>query len=179
MKHLIRYNEDLENPITDIMESELFSDFFYTCLDVIGIESAEKNIGFMWISKSIGINNWRYDKADFYNSIYSKSAESFSRSVGILGVLGDGTEYSNNGIRMCFCANFKIPVNTTLSLFLERTNRMKGLESLLERMDYYEKIEIRQHYENSSILRLYATISAEETIKIGNKVKMRLPSLRV
>jgi len=176
MKHLKKYNEDSENPITDIMEVDIFSDFYYTVLDVIEeMDSTEKNIGFMWITTDIGINNWRYDESDFYNSIYSKSTENFSKSV-----LGSGSgNYSDGGVRMCFCANFKFPVNTKLSKFLSNTKKMQDLEVLLERMgSSFEKVELRTHYENTNLLRLYAVLSAEETVKIGNKVEMKLPSLR-
>jgi hypothetical protein len=184
MKHLKKYNEDSENPITDIMEVDLFSDFHYTVLDVIEeMGSTGENIGFMWIATDIGINNWRYDKPDFYNSIYSKSTEDFSKSV-----LGSGSVqnthwiknniYSDGNIRMCFCANFKFPVNTKLSKFLSNTKKMQDLEVLLDRLgSSFESIELAQHYSNTRLLRLYAVLSAEETIKIGNKVEMKLPSL--
>ena len=175
MKHLKKYNEDLENPITDIMEVDLFSDFYYTVLDVIEeMGSTGENIGFLWITKDIGINNWRYDKSDFYDSIYKKSTENFNKSV--LG--SEGGDYSDGKIRMCFCANFKFPVNTELSNFLSNTKKMQDLEVLLDRLgSSFESIELAQHYSNTRLLRLYAVLSAEETIKIGNKVEMKLPSL--
>ena len=176
MKHLKKYNEDLENPITDIMKVDLFSDFHYTVLDVIEeMGSSGENIGFMWITKSIGINNWRYDESDFYDSIYKKSTENFNKSV--LG--SEGGDYSDGDIRMCFCANFKFPVNTELSNFLSNTKKMQDLQVLLDRLgSSFESIELAQHYSNTRLLRLYAVLSAEETIKIGNKVEMKLPSLR-
>ena len=175
MKHLKKYNEDLENPITDIMEVDLFSDFHYTVLDVIEeMGSSGENIGFMWITKSIGINNWRYDKSDFYDSIYKKSTENFNKSV--LG--SEGGDYSDGDIRMCFCANFKFPVNIKLSKFLSNSNKMQDLQVLLDRLgSSFESIELAQHYSNTRLLRLYAVLSSEETIKIGNKVEMKLPSL--
>ena len=175
MKHLKKYNEDLENPITDIMEVDLFSDFYYTVLDVIEeMGSTGENIGFLWITKDIGINNWRYDKSDFYDSIYKKSTENFNKSV--LG--SEGGDYSDGDIRMCFCANFKFPVNTELSNFLSNTKKMQDLQVLLDRLgSSFESIELAQHYSNTRLLRLYAVLSAEETIKIGNKVEMKLPSL--
>jgi hypothetical protein len=177
MKHLKKYNEDLENPITDIMDSELFSDFYYTVLDVIEeMGSTDENIGFMWIETGIGINNWRYDKPEFYNLTYSKSTEDFNKSV----VGSSGRNYESDGTRMCFCANFKFVIKTKLSNFLSNTKKMQDLEVLLERMgSSFENIELRQHYENTSLLRLYAVLSKEETIKIGNKVEMRLPSLKL
>lgn len=175
MKHLKKYNEDLENPITDIMEVDLFSDFHYTVLDVIEeMGSTGENIGFLWITKSIGINNWRYDKPDFYESIYKKSTENFNKSV--LG--SEGGDYSDGDIRMCFCANFKFPVNIELSNFLSNAKKMQDLQVLLDRLgSSFESIELAQHYSNTRLLRLYAVLSAEETIKIGNKVEMKLPSL--
>ena len=175
MKHLKKYNEDLENQITDIMEVDLFSDFHYTVLDVIEeMGSTGENIGFLWITKDIGINNWRYDESDFYNSIYKKSTESFKKSV--LG--SEGGDYSDGKIRMCFCANFKFPVNTELSNFLSNTKKMQDLQVLLDRLgSSFESIELAQHYSNTRLLRLYAVLSAEETVKIGNKVEMKLPSL--
>lgn len=176
MKHLKKYNENLENPITDIMNLDLFSDFYYTVLDVIEeMGSTGENIGFLWITKDIGINNWRYDEPDFYESIYKKSTESFKKSV--LG--SDGGDYSDGKIRMCFCANFKFSVNTKLSNFLSKTKKMQDLQVLLDRMgSSFESIELRTHYSNTNLLRLYAVLSAEETVKIGNKVEMKLPSLR-
>lgn len=178
MKHLKKYNENSENPITDIMEVDLFSDFHYTVLDVIEeMGSTGENIGFMWITKDIGINNWRYDKSDFYDSIYKKSTENFKKSVLGSDTEGDG-DYSDGKIRMCFCANFKFPVNIELSNFLSNAKKMQDLQVLLDRLgSSFESIELRQHYKNTSLLRLYAVLSAEETIKIGNKVEMKLPSL--
>ena len=176
MKHLKKYNENSENPITDIMEVDLFSDFHYTVLDVIEeMGSTGENIGFMWITKDIGINNWRYDESDFYDSIYKKSTESFKKSV--LG--SEGGDYSDGKIRMCFCANFKFPVNIELSNFLSNAKKMQDLQVLLDRLgSSFERIELRTHYDNTNLLRLYAILSAEETVKIGNKVEMKLPSLR-
>ena len=179
MKHLKKYNENSENPITDIMKVDLFSDFHYTVLDVIEeMGSTGENIGFLWITKDIGINNWRYDESDFYNSIYKKSTESFKKSV--LGSDENGVgDYSDGKIRMCFCANFKFPVNIELSNFLSNAKKMQDLQVLLDRLgSSFESIEIAQHYSNTRLLRLYAVLSAEETVKIGNKVEMKLPSLR-
>jgi hypothetical protein len=103
MKHLRKYNENNE-VITNIEQSDLFGDFHDSVIDFVESNGGKSNnIGFLWINKTNGSGIWSDFNLGIQNSIKKKTPENYTLAVN--SEPGNGLNYQEFSIRMCFVAN--------------------------------------------------------------------------
>jgi hypothetical protein len=178
MKHLRKYNENNE-VITNIEQSDLFGDFHDSVIDFVESNGGKSNnIGFLWINKTNGSGIWSDFNLGIQNSIKKKTPENYTLAVN--SEPGNGLNYQEFSIRMCFVANLgKIKLKGDLGRVLRNMEKFQELNSLLSRMgNQFDKLELKPFYESGwGLTLLYAQLNAEETLKIGNSLELRLPNI--
>ncbi len=175
MKHLEKFNEG-KTEITNIKDSDLYTDFFDSVLDVVeNTKTTHSKVGFMWITNTLYYNNEKCKSQKFFNQVSSQNREEFINSVK--SNERGYTPYARSGIRMCFYVEFVFQGHCDLSTFLTNIEKMQELQELQDRMgDVFDsiKVEIISHdisRRSLGKLVLYAICTAKQTIEIGNKVK--------
>lgn len=178
MKHLRKYNENNEI-ITNIEQSDLFGDFHDSVINFVESNGGNTyNIGFLWINKTNGSGIWSDFNTKWQNDIKKKTPENYTLAVN--SELANGLKYSDFSIRMCFVANLgKIKFKGDLDRVLKNMENFQELNELLGRMgNQFDKLELKPFYEPAwGITLLYAQLNAEETLKIGNSLELRLPKI--